>query len=438
MKDKLQLNRTNIIMLSIVLIHSLISLWTDKLIFSYNPISFRYSFFKIIFLICVFAFWKLIFYVISSIKNNVIIQRQVIYFLIYAGIMLILMILIWPGVWRNDEFYILNAAKELRFLGWYHAISSMTYIMSLMFMPFAAGIVIVQLLLISGICSYIISKFEESFLSRIKVRKRSLLLVLLFIPFLLLPVIDHNFYPMRHVLNGYFELLLIFEFLLICLKKQKITTNHLCFLYILSVVVCSWRSEQIYYVIMIPVILFTLGKNILTIQKKLIFTMLLFMAVVAINRFNSSISDSTRYKVIATVMPVTELVKAANPVEDKELLDMLGKVVYLDIIYDNPQLYGEVLFWFYGLDKQGEYKDEDYKDYQTAFVKLALKYPGVLIKERINNFAQTAALVPDIKVNIFRTYMLFDDFTNDDIPEFFTLHDAGLEKNRYPYFVRSN
>ena len=64
---------------------------------------------------------------------------------------LVVLLIVWPGIWGNDDLAVLSLARTLQPNSWQHFLTSGAFILSLMFVPMPGGVVLVQNLLISAI-----------------------------------------------------------------------------------------------------------------------------------------------------------------------------------------------------------------------------------------------------------------------------------------------
>ena len=78
-------------------------------------------------------------------------RRWVAWTLPYLAVNLVILLIVWPGIWGNDDLAVLYLARTLQPNSWQHFLTSGAFILSLMFAPMPGGVVLVQNLLISGI-----------------------------------------------------------------------------------------------------------------------------------------------------------------------------------------------------------------------------------------------------------------------------------------------
>lgn len=137
--------------------------------------------------------------------------------------MLVLLLLTWPGIWRMDEFGILTSAVQLFPHFWQNYITSVFYIFALMLFPFPAGVILVQIICISLIVARLVTLCLSAEPEQIGKKKRNICYVLLLVPFLLLPVLDSNLYPMRVSVHAFLELWLLAE---LYFNRKRIRCLH--------------------------------------------------------------------------------------------------------------------------------------------------------------------------------------------------------------------
>lgn len=86
-------------------------------------------------------------------------------------------------------------------------------------------------------------------------------------------------------------------------------------------------------------------------------------------------------------------------------LEAIDKVLDINVIYDNPSYNGEGLFWETGVVRS-EYTVRDYKKFQAAIVKLALKYPKMECNHSYGGFTVCMGW-GDFKKEVVFYYNLF-------------------------------
>lgn len=308
-------------------------------------------------------------------------RRFVKYTMIYFCINLVLLLLVWPGIWRMDEFGILNSALKLLPVFWQNYLTSLFYVFSLMLIPVPSGVIIVQCALISLMAGYIINFF---------IRKFGKAGILAFVLCLFFPVLDSNLYPMRMSLYGFMEL-----FLLVLIWEKRKNWSLIC---TLAALVTVWRTEAVYYFILFPlllVILFMkeLGRKRLLkiICGYLVCALCLFVPQTA----GDKLTSGNQYDLTSVVLPLVPLVNEAYGRADCiEQLEAIDQVINVEIAVAGARegKSGISLFWSEP-DFQRTYTDSQYGEFKSAYYELILKFPKTFLAERWDCFVHSTDLL---------------------------------------------
>ena len=423
-KKYFQLNK---VCLAIAVAHWLLSFFTDRFIFQYvtwdfsnltQTIKTAMTFgAKAVFLLVLIALWQGVFFFIKKAD-----RRFVRNSLIYFGINLFVLLLVWPGIWRMDEFGILNSAVNLIPVFWQNYLTSIFYVFSLMLFPFPAGVVIVQCAVISLAAGFAITWFEKRF------GKWGLLS---FIPFLFFPVLDSNLYPMRMSIYAFLELVL-----LIVLAEKNEKTGYdmsrntqtekkkesLFVCIVLAAIVTVWRTEAIYYVLFFPLLLWILFAKKWS-RKKLVQTicgyLVLSLVLLVPQIVGDKLTSGNQYDLTSVVLPLVPLVEAADASDSsQEELAAIDEVINVEVAVQGAKenRSGISLFWGNPDFQRTEYTDEEYTQFKSAYYRLILKYPTVFLQERFTCFMQSVDLLENTtelfskkdvhNYETFRTYPL--------------------------------
>lgn len=388
------LNRTA---LFVAFIHWIITFFTDRLIFSYVVWDFSsitqtvktvmtYGA-KAVFLVVLIGLYQGLYYFFFKAD-----RRFVRYTLSYFALHCVLLILTWPGIWRMDEFGILNSALQLIPVFWQNYLTSLFYVFSLMLIPVPSGVILVQGALISCVVGYLVLFFVKRF---------GRLGYLAFLPFLFFPVLDSNLYPLRMSLYGFLELLLIFLLLDKWESEQK--DKGLGFLCLLAALVTVWRTEAVYYFLLFPCLLFLLFRVFdreNRLEKRKVVSGICLYLVLSLCLFipqtvGDKLTSGNQYDLTSVVLPLVPLVdRAYDEEEDRELLADIDRVVDVDIIREGAAegKSGISLFWGEP-DFQKEYTDEEYDAFKSAYYRLVLKYPDTFLQERWDCFVHSVDLL---------------------------------------------
>lgn len=245
---KKKINKMNAISILVALIHTIITFFTDKMIFELNSINIiNYYFCKVLVFVILVLFWRFVFKTIFKRSNDNI--KYVKYFLIYILPMVVVLFLIWPGVWYGDDVYnFFNYAINTEYLYYLNYISTVFYIIGFMIFPCTSGAIILQTILFGIICSYIVKNCFDIFKNK--------LVYLLYVPFFLFHTIFYTFFANRPIMYGICYLFLIMYLIIENKKNNDFNFKKLIFISFVTAVVGFWRSESIYLIVAIPIFVF--------------------------------------------------------------------------------------------------------------------------------------------------------------------------------------
>lgn len=419
LRQNCKLNKVCVI---IACIHWLIGFWTDKLIFQYviwdfsnllqttkTIITFGC---KAVFLILLIGLWHGLF---SFFKKA---DRTFVGFvLIYAFFNLFFLFLTWPGIWRMDEFGILSGALRIQPLFWQNYLTSIFYIFSVMLFPFPSGVIIVQIVCNALVVGYLLR--QTMLLLKEREKQPGAIIYLGFLPFFMLPVLDSNLYPMRMSVYAFLELLLLF--ILYRFRGKRAGRTHMWAIALLGAVVTVWRTEAIYYIVAVPVLILVLYADDWKAKEKaqaiflyLAVTVLLFVP----QQLGSRILDGNEYDLTSVVLPLVPLVEEGVKHEDAAgLLADIDRVINVEEAVRGAEegKSGISLYWG-NADFKRDYSARDYRQFKSAYYRLVLKYPHVFLRERWESFLQSDGLLENTteiftkdgvaNYETFRTYPL--------------------------------
>lgn len=395
----------------VAVIHWVTTFFTDQLYFDYASTKLSVLIFsKASFLVILLVFWCALFHLIRACRQkNPLAQKVVLYTAIYGGIMLVFLLIFWPGNWAADDLTIALMARTMQLDAWHQILSSFWCIYALMFLPSLSGIIIVQIIYISCIVGYLIAKIDVLFLQGRPLRVLSR--ILLYIPFLLPVPIVYNFYLMRNVPCAYTELLLLALLVFAFLEKQPLSTAKQMGLAILTIVTACWRSECIYYVVAVPILLFFLGKDKLAGMRIGILTAVIVLGSFVMMQYNSSLLGSSNYELLAIINPATNLVRVADEEKDRAELDSIERVISIATAKEYPDLPGNALFGVEGFLKP-DYTKDDFHAYIGGVARLAVKHPLAFLYERSQVFLTSVYYLEKSVESNFLVYVssrYFDD-----------------------------
>lgn len=358
----------------------------DRLFFTYKSETGYMLVTKIAYLFLLMVGWCFVENVRINIKaGNKSYKRGMEIFLFYFVIMMLLLLILWPGTWSLDDIQVLKSIDKYKKWGaWQHFLSGLYLAVLLQVLPFPGGAILLQNVLVSICVAVVVTKLEIIYdLKRIKIGWIDKLVKVF--PFLLPPVLMHQFSGYRMGLYIYLELVMI-VFLIEAIKCKKQWSIGYTFLFgFLAVMVSTWRTESFLYAPGVCLLVIFMDKDVLSVKRKVMTLLLIVIGFLGINKFQNWSLGNSNYKVISLITPSTALVRAADTSLDAELLKNIDKVTKLKVIYENPAMSGTEMYWSTDVIRKG-YTADDYEKYVAAVVKLSLKYPGVVVKERTDMF----------------------------------------------------
>ena len=372
--------------LLISIIHFIITLFTDNIIFTLdNELTSRYLLIKSVILVFLLLFWQLVAFICKKVKSK---DETIILFLklfiIYFGIMFVFLLLIWPGVWIWDDLVILILSSKLYLCPTQHWITSLFYIISLSSFPFPSGVILMQIIFISLIIGCISYLIFRTFSTSLK--------YFFFIPMLFPTVIFYNLLAMRIVLYSYFEILLLSLILFKWYNKEQINTSDMLIWGVLTAILATWRSEGIVYIVCIPIVILISFRKQINIKKASFFaiaTLLIFTSINFINNFIRNYEQLPQdYKLTAIASPLAAILKtdfnSNNPEADLIIID---RVMSVD---DLRTMEGSTAFWH---GHPFVYTEEEFREFVIVYANLAIRNLPTLLENQFFWFRQTSGFI---------------------------------------------
>ncbi|MBS1717178.1 MAG: hypothetical protein JSS72_05555 [Armatimonadetes bacterium] len=347
--------------------------------------------------------------------DNPLAKRWLRYGSFYFALNLILLLLTWPGTYRLDEFVITRLGLAYEFCYWQHYLTSLFYMASWNVIPLYSAPVIFQCLMASAVVGYLVAFYSL----KQATRKWALLI---FVPFLMLPTLDHNLYAMRttpwtYLIIGLLAWLLTFERSTALNSRLKIVT-----LVILLAVIGAWRSEA---VILMPAFLpFLLAYYWRQLSPKARWLIALGpiagMQLLNLEQKQDPEIAAHRYEITSFVAPVAPLVVAHehDPAAAKDMAQ-LARLFNFEPFRTKQ---GGEAFWNKGM-REG-FTQEDFIAGRNAFIHLAKMYPGLVLAERWDNF--TASMGFHGFCHVRSTSLVFDPAPNSQLEPIMVLTISKL------------
>lgn len=311
-------------------------------------------------------------------------------FWIYLLFNSILLILIWPGSWKWDDIGVLHVVSDGMMRYWQHYFTYSYYTVALLMIPFPVGVIVLQIITISALFQICLGRLKKI------IGTKRYGTVLLWLPFLLPPVLITNLWPMRMSIYTYIEILLIIELVYYKLYAVDWTYKMCVEIIVLCAILSNWRSEGIYYIMAVPMIcLFSIGGGKKHLQKVLIMLgCVVVSSLFLIPQFYGTQKyNGNNYELTGILLPLLPLVNQAVDEDNESVLRDIEKIFNISELergyedgYNGTQLYWNQKE--YPIIKQ-KYSKADYKNFKKAYITLVCTYPKTFVKERVNTFIKT-------------------------------------------------
>ncbi len=385
----------------------------DRLFFSYDLDSKYLITTKILYYIVLLVGWCFGANVYRKLRaGDAFYQRAFFIFKSYLGLMMALLVILWPGTWSYDDLWTLIAVSSYEgWQPWQHTITGIYQDVLLQILPFPGGIILLQNVIISMCVSFSVTKLETILeLGRLKNRFADALIKIL--PFLLPPVIMYQFSGYRMGLYVYLELVVLLMLMGMQKETQEWNMAYLALFCVLCGIVAVWRTESFFYLVIACVMVLCGREKVLSRKKKGVAFLILITAFLTLNQVHNAELGNANYKIISLLNPCAELVRNADPAADKEVLQTIDRVVDCTIICNEPSIPGTG--WGTDIIRNG-YTDEEYGAFVRAIVSLSLKYPQVVLTERWRVFGKALGVTEWSKTNVEDSAVLYDG-TQESLP----------------------
>ena len=380
-----------------------LTLGTDRLFFRYDWRTPAFFVYKALFLVLAFGLVHGAVTLVQKLRaGDKFARRWVAWTLPYLAVNLVILLIVWPGIWGNDYLAVLYLARTLQPNSWQHFLTSGAFILSLMFVPMPGGVVLVQNLLISGIVGCFAATAQDLAEKRLTRPVRPAWFALVYLPFLLPPVLMHTQQPFRTTWSTWTELFLVFMLVAMYLRGTKLNKKELAAIVILGTLAASWRSECVYYLAAIPVLLALLcARRLLRPLAVGAVTALVLVGYFACSRYSSALmGEAWQYKMIALCYQTAALVQDADPVEDWSACQKA--IIKLALKYPKSML-RERAGVFYNTLRQRQNGQSNQK---IAFASAFLLYEGEPTQDDQKSFLQDSAAVQPLNKELRRAFIV--------------------------------
>lgn len=335
---------------------------------------------------------------------------------VYFLSLMLLLLFTWPGNWMNDEFLAFQNCIDFQFNNSQSYITLGIYALSLMLLPFPAGILIIQSIIISIIVGYtcmITYKYSNGKFS-----------YLMFMVYFLPPILFYDLFPLRACLYSYFTVYFIFKFFIICSTKGEIKRKNILLLCFFISILSIWRSEMIVFAILLPIYFIFFCNNISKINKLIaVFSIILFINILKIPA--ESYNNDPRYKVVPFINPLSLMLVEELASDDLEKdLNNINTVVNVDSMKKYSSYLDIPVWWTPNVNAVNlNYTKEEYNSFVKSYINLVLHNPYEFIKARSKTFLATSGFIkksmpiymPSASNKAIKTYFKDDQFKHGNL-----------------------
>lgn len=403
------IKKSTLVILAVTFVHWLITFFTDRLVFTVQPMSepFQYTICKALFFGLLYLIYRTLYRIFfapdrkSTVEYNT--AKYALWYLI--PIALVLVIKLPQGFLSNDETLIFQEASKLASYTWFYYLTTYYYIVTMMLIPCYLGPILVKVVIQLAICGYCVYRLCRYFGNRNPAKNSASFGRILYLAFLLPPVLAYT--TAAHRLPIYYLLYVLLVFLLLMdrLEHTVPSKTKICALLVLTAVLTQWRTEGIYLAVFGPLLLFAAYES-LRHKKQAVLLILASLAIqylVTIPQngglFPDRLNDQAQnrmgpfyaYTITNMYRNGLDLEKNADDLKEVDRYLSLETVAAINE-YLGDINYEDVLILYYEgyTGTRPDAAPEDYQAYADACSRIFMKNPLVLLKTRIGSFHYAA------------------------------------------------
>lgn len=368
---------------------------------------------KLLSLLMIGFLWSFMAYAICRVREgDVYWARGSKIFAVYFSIQIFLLLIFWPGTWAWDDIAGYIHAQTYHLEPWQHIITSVLYICSAHILPFPGGYIIVESIIVA-LCVSASIVIAEKTLGLRRFKKSVVDVALKIAPFLMPPILIYQFGGYRIGILMYLELLVI-VMAAAFLRQKKSKRLVMAFFAFLVALVAEWRSENIFYLLVGLISIFALTGN--EIRERLITGLLCLCIFSGIHYAQKRVMNGGyHYTVMSTMLSAVELMKHADAVRDQKAIQKMAPIISPELVKENPNADGN-LIWGLGKIYEINITKEMYNRYMSGLMQLALRYPQILLQERMAMFTGAIGLKgPTVQVSSvsYTVHLTDEDHPNE-------------------------
>ena len=385
--------KENIIAFVLATIHCCITFFTDHFVFEAAAGEHLFNFVSCKLILYIFLFFIYRALVFKSPTTLEILRYSALYLIPLIAVMIFKLP---QGFLSNDETLIFAQAQNLADYTWFYYLTTWYYIVTMMLIPSWLGPVLVKVAIQLLVCGYSVYRVRHYLGKKYG--------YFMYLAFLIPPVLAYT--TSAHRIPVYFLLyfFMVFSLLMDALEKKDISRSKMLWLLVLGAVLTQWRTEGIYLVLMLPVLLLLTYPSLRNGRKALamaaLYIFIQYLVQIPQNgilpmRMNDKAENRMGpfYAYTITNMFRNGLDREKN----SEAIALVGRYLDIDVIEAiNADLgdinYEDVLILYYpnytGL--KAEAGDEDYRAYVEGCKRIFAGNPDVFLRTRLGAFNYAA------------------------------------------------
>lgn len=316
--------------------------------------------------------------------------RFIKFFLIYFVIQCVILFLVWPGIFKQDELYLLFfTISDIRIVWEQSLITQIFYWLAIFMFPYMVSLTFFQIVIISLSAAATLKKVWDN-------TEHKKLTYILFIPFLFLPVLDNNQFNIRNSQIAWFFMYLVVCFYFEYKKNKQFTLKKSLLFLNVAVIFGVWKTEFLYLVpcLFLIILIANYKKDKWKSLFLIPFVIVVYFLCTLPNRLWQP--DDDPYVLTAVLTPLSDILTTYYGNYDEEILDDLEVInnwIPIEDIRDTTTFYGTPLVYW---EKGRVESDEQTNDVLLATLDIFLHYPQEFFANRLKVYQMTNGFVKNV------------------------------------------
>lgn len=312
------------------------------------------------------------------------------FFLIYFLIQCVILFLVWPGIFKQDEIYLLFfTISDVKVVWAQSLITQIFYWLAIAMFPYVASLTFFQIVIISLLAAATLKKVWDN-------TEHKKLTYLLFIPFLFLPVLDNNQFNIRNSQIAWFFMYLVISLYFEYKKNKHFTVKKSLLFLTVAVILGVWKTEFLYFVpcLFVIILMVNYKKNKWKSFLFIPYVIGIYFLCTLPNRFWQPENDTY---VLTTVMtPLSDVLSTHYGDYDEKIsddLEVINDWIPIKEICETSARYGiPGVYW----EKGNVQNEKQIKDILMASLEIFRHYPADYLNNRIEVYKRTNGFVANV------------------------------------------